>query len=248
MIVPAYNEEERLGRTLARLNEYFQGVDYAWTVTVVSDGSRDGTPQVVSEFAAQHPGFALDHYSPNRGKGHAVRRGMLSADAEWLLFTDADLASPIEEIEKLWAAATNAPIAIGSRPLKDSKLEIRQPWYREFLGRCFNVAVQLLAIRGIADTQCGFKLFRQDVAHEVFRRCKTDGFGFDFEALMIAHDLGFPIAEVPVRWAHQEGSKVVLLRDGPRMLGDLVRLRLAGKRGRLAPGPDAPRAEPAISP
>jgi dolichyl-phosphate beta-glucosyltransferase len=124
-------------------------------------------------------------------------------------------------------------VAIGSRPLRESRLEVRQPLYRELLGRTFNKAVQLLAIRGISDTQCGFKLFTAKAASEVFTRCRLDGFSFDFEALIVARDLGFRIDEVPIRWAHQEGSKVVLLRDGPRMLLDLVKLRMRGRKSRL---------------
>jgi dolichyl-phosphate beta-glucosyltransferase len=131
-----------------------------------------------------------------------------------------------------------APIAIGSRPLKDSALEIRQPWYREQLGRAFNRAVQLLCVKGIDDTQCGFKMFTAEVAEDIFKRCKLDGFGFDFEAMMIARDLGYEIAEVPIRWRHQEGSKVVLMRDGPRMIRDLFKLRLQGKSGRLELNPE----------
>lgn len=235
VIIPAYNEEARIGPTLARLAEYFATYPHSYRVVVVSDGSTDSTNQLVEEFAQSHPHFALLAYQPNHGKGLAVRKGMLEIDAEWLLFSDADLAAPIEELAKLESAAADAPIAIGSRPLKDSKLEIRQPWYREMLGRAFNKAVQLMAVRGIDDTQCGFKLFRGDVARDVFRRCKLDGFGFDFESLIIARDLGYKIAEVPIRWSHQEGSKVVLLRDGPRMLADLVKLRLWGKGKRLQP-------------
>ena len=233
--MPSYNEESRIVPSLERMAEYFAAQTYAWTVTVVSDGSSDATERLTEEFAASHPGFALRSYSPNRGKGYAVRLGMTEADADYILFTDADLAAPIEEIDKLWKAIeAGADIAIGSRPLKESNLSVRQPWYREFLGRAFNVAVQALAIKGIDDTQCGFKLFREAVAKDIFKRCKTDGFGFDFESLMIGRDLDYKIAEVPITWAHQEGSKVVLMRDGPRMLGDLVRLRLAGKKGRLA--------------
>lgn len=206
---------------------------------MVSDGSADGTNDIVRAFAEERAGFDLDAYAPNRGKGYAVRRGMLSLDGEFLLFSDADLAAPIEEIEKLWPAVeSGAAIAIGSRPLRESRLEVRQPWYREALGRAFNKAVQMLAVRGIQDTQCGFKLFRRDIARDVFSRCKLDGFGFDFESLMIARDLGHPIAEVPIRWSHQEGSKVVLMRDGPRMLRELVKLRSMGKRRRLEPRAD----------
>jgi len=234
VVIPAYNEEERLPRTLARLAEYYGEQEYTWDVTVYSDGSRDRTVGIVEEFAQSHPQFRVVDSQPNRGKGWVVRRGMLEAEGEWVLFCDADLATPQEETEKLLAAVrAGAEIAIGSRPLKESKLEIHQPWYREMLGRSFNAAVQLLGIRGIADTQCGFKIFRRDVAQDVFRRVKTDKFGFDFESLMIARDLGYRIAEVPIRWMHQDGSKVNMLRDGTRMLADLVRLRTMGKRGRL---------------
>jgi len=234
VIIPAYNEDQRIGPTMLRVAEYFAEYPDSWAVYVVSDGSKDSTNQLVNDFAAQNANFHLIDYSPNRGKGYAVRKGMLQIEADYLLFSDADLAAPIEEITKLQAHLTNqVHIAIGSRPLKDSKLEIRQPWYREMLGRMFNKAVQLMAVKGIDDTQCGFKIFRNDVAKDIFSRCKLDGFGFDFESLIIARDLGYDIAEVPIRWSHQEGSKVVLLRDGPRMLRDLVKLRMWGKTKRL---------------
>jgi dolichyl-phosphate beta-glucosyltransferase len=234
VVIPAYNEQDRIGRTLARIQEYYNEQSYTWRCTVVSDGSSDQTVAVADEFSATDARFRTLSYTKNRGKGYAVRFGMLKADAERILFCDADLATPQEETEKLLAAMANgAEIAIGSRPLKDSDLEVRQPLYREMLGRMFNKAVQLLATKGIDDTQCGFKLFSAKANQEVFSRCKLDGFSFDFEALMIARDLGISIAEVPIRWRHQEGSKVVLLRDGPRMLRDLVKLRLAGKKSRL---------------
>ncbi len=221
--------------TLQRVAEYFGTQPYSWSVTVVSDGSTDSTNTIVEEFSKTHSEFNLIAYSPNRGKGYAVRKGMQEIEGDFLLFADADLATPIEEIEKLRPSVVSSrfDIAIGSRPLKDSNLEIRQPWYREFAGRSFNAVVQLLAVRGIADTQCGFKIFEHDVAKDIFRRCKLDGFGFDFESLMIARDLGYVIDEVPIRWRHQEGSKVRFLRDGMRMLRDLLKLRLGGRRKRL---------------
>jgi dolichyl-phosphate beta-glucosyltransferase len=234
VVVPAYNEEVRIGPSLERLAEYYGDQSYDWDVTIVSDGSTDRTNAIVQEFAASNAKFKLLAYSPNRGKGYAVRRGILEASGEWILFCDADLATPQEETEKLIThMQQGADIAIGSRPLKESNLEVRQPRLREFLGRCFNRAVQLLAIKGIDDTQCGFKMFNRKAAQDVFSRCRLDGFSFDFEALMIARDLGYRIDEVPIRWSHQEGSKVVLMRDGPRMLRDLVKLRLKGKRARL---------------
>lgn len=233
VVIPAYNEEVRIVPTLTRINEYLSAQDYSWSVTVVSDGSTDQTVAVSQEFAAQHEGFSVVDSQPNQGKGAVVRQGILASECELVLFSDADLATPIEEVEKLLKALDGSDIAIGSRPLKESDLEVRQPLYRELLGRMFNFFVQTLAIKGIKDTQCGFKLFKSAVAQDVFSRCKVDGFGFDFEALMVAIDLDYKIAEVPVRWRHQEGSKVVLMRDGPRMLRDLVKLRMAGKTKRL---------------
>ncbi len=239
VIIPAYNEEERLGRTLARIAEYYSAQDYTWRCAVVNDGSKDGTADIVMGVAATDPRFRLLEYGGNRGKGFAVRYGVLRSNADRILFCDADLATPQEETEKLLAAMDGgAPVAIGSRPLKDSALEIRQPWYREQLGRAFNKVVQMLCVKGIDDTQCGFKMFTAAAAEDIFNRCKLDGFGFDFEAMMIARDLGYQIAEVPIRWSHQEGSKVVLLRDGPRMLRDLVKLRMLGKARRLELNPE----------
>lgn len=236
VIIPAYNEASRIVPTLNRVNEYFEAQDYSWSVTVVSDGSKDGTNDLVQEFCKGNAHFSLMALNPNRGKGHAVRRGMLDVDGDFILFSDADLAAPIEEIEKLMPKMADHDIAIGSRPLKESKLEIHQPWYREALGRFSNKLIQLMAVKGIQDTQCGFKVFRSEVAKDVFSRCKLNGFSFDFEALMIGRDLGYSIAEVPIRWAHQEGSKVVIWRDAPKALIDLFKLRLMGKARRLAKG------------
>lgn len=234
VVIPAYNEEARLPRTLARLAEYYDSQPYTYDVNVVSDGSKDSTVQVARSFAENHPAFRVTESSPNHGKGFVVRLGMLAAQGDAVLFCDADLATPQEETEKLLPRLlAGADIAIGSRPLAESNLEIRQPLYRELLGRTFNKAVQVLGIRGIDDTQCGFKLFTQAASQDVFSRCKLDKFGFDFESLMIARDLGLRIDEVPIRWSHQEGSKVNLVRDGSRMLTDLVKLRIQGKRRRL---------------
>ncbi|MFW5696981.1 MAG: dolichyl-phosphate beta-glucosyltransferase [Fimbriimonadaceae bacterium] len=236
VVVPAYNEQERLGPTLEDLRAYLSRQAYSWAVWVVSDGSRDNTEKVAKDYSREHENVHLLAYHPNRGKGHAVKLGMMEIEADHLLMFDADGASPIEEVEKLWPKLdAGADVAIGSRPLKESNLEVRQPLYRELLGRAFNKAVQLMAVKGIDDTQCGFKLWKRDAARDVFQRVELEGFGFDFESLLIARDLGYRIAEVPIRWRHQEGSKVVLLRDGPRMLWDLVKLRLKGKRGRTKP-------------
>lgn len=228
-MIPAYNEEVRLDKSLSRVREYLDSQAYAWCAMVVSDGSTDRTVEIAKSFAESDSRFSVHHYEPNRGKGCAVRTGMMLLEADWLLLSDADLAAPIEEVEKLFAA--KCEIAIGSRPLKESNLEVRQPKLREFGGRVFNFIVQRLAIKGIQDTQCGFKLFERDVAKDVFSRCEIDGYGYDFEALMIADRLGYKIAEVPIRWAHQEGSKVRVFRDGMRTVLDLIKLRLTiGRR------------------
>ncbi len=229
VIIPAYNEAVRLPATLSATADYFAGRGEAFEVLVVDDGSTDETAAAVGAFAAARPELAVQclSYGGNRGKGYAVRYGMLRAGGERRLFCDADLATPAEEYEVVLRAMTaqNAPIGIGSRPLRASQLLVHQPWYREQLGRGFNAAVQLLAVPGIKDTQCGFKIFTADAAEAVFSRCRVDGFAFDSEALFIARRLGFQIAEVPISWSHKDGSKVSMVRDGLRMLADLSRIR-----------------------
>ncbi|MCS7300756.1 MAG: glycosyltransferase family 2 protein [Fimbriimonadales bacterium] len=231
VVIPAYNEATRIERTLQRIVEYLETRGDAYEILVVSDGSTDETEALVQRFAQAHPKVQLLAYQPNRGKGYAVRYGILRARGERILFSDADLATPIEELEKLEPYLEQGyQVAIGSRPLRESQLVVRQPLYREMAGRAFNKVVQLLAVRGIHDTQCGFKLFTRDAAQAIFSRCRLNGFSFDFEALFYAQRLGYRIAEVPIRWMHQEGSKVRLLRDGLRMLRDLVWLRLQSLR------------------
>ena len=224
VIIPAFNEAVRLPTTLEATAEYFASRGEAFEIFVVDDGSSDGTAAVVSKFAAQHPALNVQclSYGGNRGKGYAVRYGMLRASGERRVFCDADLATPAEEYEVVLAAmdAQNAPIGIGSRPLRNSNLLVHQPWYREQMGRSFNAAVQLLAVPGISDTQCGFKIFTAEAATSVFSCCRVDGFAFDREALFIDRRL-----EVPIRWSHKDGSKVSMVRDGLRMLADLSRIR-----------------------
>lgn len=227
IVIPAYNEENRIIETLLRIDEYLDAQAYSSEVVVVDDGSTDSTFDLVEKFADSHKRFKVLHHEPNRGKGYAVRSGVLTAAGEYVLISDADLATPIEELEHLWNHISDgADIAIASRPLRESKLVERQPFYREFAGRAFNWVVRLLAVRGIHDTQCGFKLFNRDCAQAIFARCTLDGFSFDIEVLHLAQRLGYRIAEVPVHWYHRPGSKVRLLRDGLRMMADLVRIRL----------------------
>ncbi len=229
IIIPAYNEELRLPTTLAATAEYFADRGEPFDILVVDDGSRDGTAAKVAEYSKQHPNFKIEclSYGGNRGKGYAVRFAMLAATGDMRLFCDADLATPVEEYEVILNAMTaqGAQIGIGSRPLRESHLMVHQPWYREMLGRGFNLAVQQLAVKHIKDTQCGFKIFTAAAAQEVFSRTLIDGFAFDCEALLIAHRLGYKIAEVPIRWSHKDGSKVSMVRDGSRMIRDLLTIR-----------------------
>jgi dolichyl-phosphate beta-glucosyltransferase len=239
VVIPAYREATRLTRTLDATVRYLDQRGDPYEIVLVDDGSPDETAPVARNWAADNPPargcLRVLRYETNRGKGHAVRYGILQSDAraKRILFMDADLATPIEEIEKLDAALDGgADFAIGSRPLRESQLLVRQPLYRELAGRLFNGVVQTMATPGIHDTQCGFKLLTGPAARAVFSRCILDGFSFDVEALFVARRLGLKIAEVPVRWAHQEGaasfqSKGAYLRHGIHMLRDLARIRWA---------------------
>lgn len=234
VVIPAFNEAARISRTLEATVRYLDARGTPYEVLVVDDGSTDDTARVTAAWAREHGAtdrLRVLSYGRNRGKGGAVRFGVLRAVGEQILFMDADLATPIEEIEKLEAAlAAGADFAIGSRPLRESELIVHQPLYREMLGRGFNKVVQCLATPGIQDTQCGFKLLTRPAAREIFSRSVLDGFSFDVEALFLARRLGFRIAEAPVRWAHQEGAaafatRAAYLRHGLHMLSDLFRIR-----------------------
>ncbi|HTA41772.1 MAG TPA: dolichyl-phosphate beta-glucosyltransferase [Bryobacteraceae bacterium] len=234
IIIPAYNEAKRLPDTMRRILQYLQGTEWIFNeILVVDDGSTDNTTAVVEEFANEHTTVRVLRNPGNRGKGYSVRRGMLEAAAEWCLLTDADLSTPIEELEKLWCAITSGKdvIAIGSRAIDRSLIGVHQPGHRETMGRLFNGVMRVMTGLPIADTQCGFKLFRADVAREIFSRQKLERFGFDAEILYIAFHLGYGIAEVPVRWDHVEGSKVGML-TGLHAFGELLQIRANSLRGK----------------
>ena len=239
IIVPAYNEAERILPTLQRMVEYSKLQSYATEIIVVDDGSRDETRQVVSEFAAQNPIVRLEKYDDengaplNRGKGFAVRWGMLRASGNYRLFSDADLSTPIEDIEKLWPLLKDGKceIAIASRALPQSNLTVHQPWYREAMGRTFNKFVQLLIVPGIQDTQCGFKLFEGECASRIFDACVIDGFGFDTEVLFLARKWQYRVLEVGVTWQHREQSRVNPLVAPIQMLREIVQVRKNDRRG-----------------
>jgi dolichyl-phosphate beta-glucosyltransferase len=231
VVVPAYNERARLPRTLQRLEAFLAGRPHE--IVVVDDGSRDGTAEAAR--AAAGDALVLLRNDGNRGKGYSVRRGMLAARGARRLMTDADLSTPIEELPRLEAALTGGhDVAIGSRALAGARIEVRQPWYRENVGRLFNVFVRALAVPGVRDTQCGFKLFTAAAAEAVFSAARLDGFSFDVEALFIARQLGYRIAEIPVAWRNDAATRVRLLA-GVQAFPDLVRIRLNDWRGYYRP-------------
>jgi glycosyltransferase involved in cell wall biosynthesis len=224
-VVPAYNEAARLPVTLPKLTEFCRRFQSA-EILVVDDGSKDNTAALVEDWARAHAFVRLLRNPGNRGKGYAVRHGMLEARGDWILSTDADLSTPIEEIATLWAAAdrAHAVIAIGSRALDRSLVGVHQAPLREWSGRIFNVVMRLVTGLPYLDTQCGFKLFRRDAAQIVFARQHLEGFGFDVEDLVIAQVHGLKVVEVPVRWNNVEGTKVSAL-NGARAFGDLFLVR-----------------------
>jgi glycosyltransferase involved in cell wall biosynthesis len=229
IIIPAYNEAKRLPGTMKKVLEYLgrSAWDFA-EIVVVDDGSRDGTAR-----AARAAGARVLENPGNRGKGYTVRHGMLEAKGEWALFTDADLSSPIEELEKLWSAAgrEQAQVAIGSRALDRSLVGVHQPFFRETMGRFFNLAMRAITGLPFKDTQCGFKLFETRAAREIFGRQRREGFGFDVEVLYIARRLGCRAVEVPVRWDDVEGTKVSLWRGMMAFL-DPLKVRWNGVTGK----------------
>jgi glycosyltransferase involved in cell wall biosynthesis len=229
IIIPAYNEENRLGASLQKIRCYLDSSRWDFAeIIVVDDGSRDATREI-----ARASGARLLENPGNRGKGYTVRHGMLEAQGDWALYTDADLSSPIEELEKLWTAAERerAEIAFGSRAVDRSLVGVHQPWAREMSGRLFNLAMRGVTGLPFRDTQCGFKLFERRTARAVFSRQQLEGFGFDVEVLFIAQRLGHKIVEVPVRWNNVEGTKVSLLAGAKAFL-DPLRIRRNGLRGR----------------
>lgn len=230
LVIPAFNEADRIGRTLRDALVYLEKNSPGSEVLVVNDGSTDPTAEVVRDVLAEPRPMAtrlLEHY-PNRGKGAAVRQGLLAARNSIGLFSDADFSTPIEEAPKLIEpiAAGEVDIAFGSRALDRSLIGQRQPWRREQGGRVFNVIVRLATGLPFWDTQCGFKAFRLDVFRPILENAKTDGFGFDVELLYLARRENLRMKEIPVRWNHYEGSKVNVLRDSVRMLREIAELRM----------------------
>jgi len=232
IVIPAYNEEARLEPTLRAYLDHCRATRRAAELIVVDDGSRDGTSQVVEQLTDEYPELRLIRLAENRGKGFAVRSGVVNARGKLILFADADGATPLGELDRLEQAIANgADVAIGSRALDGTGVEVRARLHRRVIGRAFHMLVETLTVHSIRDTQCGFKLFREPVAHELFARMRMNGFSFDVEVLMMAQRQGYRIAEVPVNWTHQPGSKVNLVLDSARMARDLFIIRGRYVRG-----------------
>ena len=226
IVIPAFNEHARIGQTLERVLDCVHSHGWNAEVLVVNDGSSDDTAAIIESFAAKDPIVRLINNPNNRGKGYSVRNGMLQASGNIVMFTDADLSSPMEEAELLFSAIREgADIAIGSRWLEVKRQTLRQPLYRRFFGRCFNAVTRMVMALPFADTQCGFKAFTREAAQTVFRLQRIERWGFDPEILFIAIKRGYSIREVPVTWGHDERSRISYLRDGIKMLEELAFVR-----------------------
>lgn len=233
VVLPAYNEAQRLPRYLTEVATFFEEGGEPYEIIVVDDGSRDSTRERVRELQAAHRRLRLIALPSNCGKGYAVRVGMVNARGAFRLFADADGATPIVEVERfLPALRAGADVVIGSRVLAAPGVTVQARPHRVWAGRIFSWLVAGLGLRQIADSQCGFKCFRAPAAEDLFRSLRTDGFGFDVELLLLAQRRGYTIVEVAVNWADQSGSKVSVLTDGPRMLWQILAIRLSLARAR----------------
>ena len=230
IVIPAHNEESRLPRTLEQVFGFLEQQAYAAEVVVVENGSTDRTLEIAQGFAARHPQLRVMH-SDGRGKGLAVRLGMLAASGEYRFMCDADLSMPIEEVKRfLPPALPDLDVAIGSREVQGAR-RYNEPMHRHLGGRFINLLIRLLILPGLQDTQCGFKCFRAAVAQDLFQHQTLNGWSFDIELLYIAYRRGYRVVEVPVDWYYRPESKVSALRDAVRMISDIFRIHSNGRRG-----------------
>jgi dolichyl-phosphate beta-glucosyltransferase len=221
VVVPAYNEEGRLESPLIELVQYLTTQSFSSEIICVNDGSTDRTLEIMRSVAEKYPIVRVISYDENRGKGYAVKQGVLGSYGSYVLFTDADMNTPIEEVSRLLEHIQDFDIVIGSRAGKQQD----RPAIREFGSRFLNIMIQLLAVPGIRDTQCGFKLFRSEAARMIFEKTILNRFSFDIEVLYLARRFGYTVKEVQVQWFYRGGSKVRPIRDGLRFLRDMIRIR-----------------------
>jgi dolichyl-phosphate beta-glucosyltransferase len=233
VVIPAYNEALRIGKSLESIRRHFSGKPYEIELIVVDDGSTDAMPPLLDNARGAWPVVRVLRNPANQGKGYSVRRGVLEARGRLVLFTDADLSTPIEEVDRLMAAleSSGADVVIGSRGLDRTRIGVHQPWWREIGGMVFNRIVQFMTRLKLRDTQCGFKLFRTETARKVFQAQRVMGFGFDPEILFLVQRMGRSIVEMPVEWNNDPASKVRIVRDTSRMFWELVLLRWRAWRG-----------------
>jgi len=226
IVIPAYNEAQRLPATLRTLLDFAANhKGEIEEILVVDDGSSDETSAVARKVEKESPLVRLIHYRDNGGKGYAIRRGVVEARGDLILLSDADLSTPITELDRLRSRIDSAPIVIGSRALDTSMVKVPQRWYRQQMGRIFNRIMRRLTGLPFGDTQCGFKLLRRDVAREIFPLATIDRFAWDVEMLMIADTRGYSVIEVPVLWFNSPDSRVHIIRDSARMLIDVIGIR-----------------------
>ncbi|MBN1355974.1 glycosyltransferase family 2 protein [bacterium] len=234
VIIPAYNEEPSIQHCIEEVAGEFGGSEWTFEIIAVDDGSTDKTLNTLRTLTQSLPNLRVLTNGRNRGKGYTVRHGVVESKGNYVLFTDVDLSTPLSEYRKLKARLDEGyEIAFGSRALAESRLNIRQPWYRVWLGRLANKAIQAVvpALKGIRDTQCGFKLFNGDVARKVFPLQRNERWGFDFEILHIARKHGYKVAEVPVQWSHSGDSRI-RMSDYPKTLMELFKVRINESKGR----------------
>lgn len=231
VVIPAFNEERRIGKTLTAVRKFLDKQNYSYEVAVVDDGSTDSTCGVVQIIAKGWPQLRLITNPINQGKGAVVKQGILNSRGKHILFTDADNATPIEEIDKLFAHIDSYPIVIGSRHCPGGKVHIPQSRHRILLSRASNLLIRFLAVPGVWDTQCGFKLFARDAGLSIFSNVRLTHFGFDFEALVIAQHLGYKFKEVGVEWYNDPESKVRTGREALRTFRDLLKVKYNLMRG-----------------
>jgi len=231
VIIPAYNEQTRIADSLYVIKDYLSNQSYRSEMIVVDDGSNDLTTEIVKfidiygKEQLEHDEGTLIENSKNVGKGYSIAKGMLRSSGDIVLFMDADRSTHISEVEKLLPYFdAGFDMVIGSRKMKTSIVD-KKPWYRNLMSCLFNVAVRLISVSGIRDTQCGFKAYRGEISHKIAKQQRIRGFGFDVEHLYIAQKSGFKIKEVAIKWTHSEGSKVGPIKDSVTMFLDLIRIR-----------------------